>query len=259
MSYPNKEQWDLETEDYGWSSLSSPLVQVQALAHSSPRLRHAFVQNVPSFTPIPRYQSGMSSQGDEHCDTARADTRQKLPPSQHYLTSSARWCLARISWGSQLSWLSLYFTFNLLLTLSNKSVLTSFPFPYTLTAVHALCSTIGGLVMRSKGLYTVKQLDLRGELVLVAFSFLYSVNVAVSNVSLHQVTVPVGGLLSIAPSWILKAVHIASPNHTCNHPTVHHWHFRCSLRYTGQQRSFACPASSDIWCRLGVGRPVVSC
>ncbi|KIP09945.1 hypothetical protein PHLGIDRAFT_66705 [Phlebiopsis gigantea 11061_1 CR5-6] len=146
----------------------------------------------------------MSSQGDEHCDTARADTRQKLPPSQHYLTSSARWCLARISWGSQLSWLSLYFTFNLLLTLSNKSVLTSFPFPYTLTAVHALCSTIGGLVMRSKGLYTVKQLDLRGELVLVAFSFLYSVNVAVSNVSLHQVTVPLHQIIrAITPLFII--------------------------------------------------------
>ncbi|KAJ8521486.1 hypothetical protein ONZ45_g1807 [Pleurotus djamor] len=39
--------------------------------------------------------------------------------------------------------LCLYFTLNLLLTLYNKLVLVRFPFPYTLTALHALSGTCG--------------------------------------------------------------------------------------------------------------------
>lgn len=97
---------------------------------------------------------------------------------------------------SQSAWLLLYFSFNLLLTLSNKSVLSGFPFPYTLTALHALFSTVGGFILRRNGFYRTKQLDFRSELVLACFSFLYAINVAVSNVSLHLVTVPVRKLLS---------------------------------------------------------------
>ena len=40
-------------------------------------------------------------------------------------------------------WLLLYFGFNLALTLFNKIILVQFPFPYTLTAVHAFWGTIG--------------------------------------------------------------------------------------------------------------------
>lgn len=37
---------------------------------------------------------------------------------------------------TQCTWLGLYFFFNLALTLFNKAVLGSFPFPYTLTGIH---------------------------------------------------------------------------------------------------------------------------
>jgi hypothetical protein len=50
-------------------------------------------------------------------------------------------------------WLGLYFLFNLGLTLYNKVVLVTFPFPYTLTAMHALCGSIGCYVLQEYGFY----------------------------------------------------------------------------------------------------------
>lgn len=94
--------------------------------------------------------------------------------------------------GSQLSWLALYFVSNLSLTLYNKFVLVRFPFPYTLTALHALCGTVGGYVLMERGVFEPHALSLAESAVLAAFSVLYTVNIAVSNLSLGLVTVPVG-------------------------------------------------------------------
>jgi len=106
-------------------------------------------------------------------------------------------------------WLALYFTLNLTLTLYNKSVLIHFPFPYTLTALHALCGTIGtfilirmdsGTVRPGAGALTsvsppyrspVPNLNAKELLVLFLFSILYTLNIVVSNASLRLVTVPV--------------------------------------------------------------------
>lgn len=87
-------------------------------------------------------------------------------------------------------WLILYFGFNLGLTLYNKGVLIHFPFPYTLTALHALCGTFGSLVLLRNGTFVPAQLTAADNLALLAFSVLYTINIAVSNVSLHLVTVP---------------------------------------------------------------------
>lgn len=123
--------------------------------------------------------------------------------------SFARWWRNSF-YGSQSFWLFLYFSFNLLLTLSNKSVMTTFPFPYSLTAIHALCSSFGGYILRRRGLYNPRRLNIRDELVLAAFSVLYSVNVAVSNVSLHLVTVPVRKQSIFLPSYSKTALSIVS-------------------------------------------------
>lgn len=111
--------------------------------------------------------------------------------------------------GSVPLWLGLYFVFNLALTLYNKGVLLRFPFPYTLTAIHALCGAIGCYALYARGIFVCllnylvllnfnqmlfqvpAQLDTRQNLVLVAFSFLYTINIAISNVSLQLVTIPV--------------------------------------------------------------------
>ncbi|KAF8208197.1 triose-phosphate transporter family-domain-containing protein [Mycena galopus ATCC 62051] len=87
-------------------------------------------------------------------------------------------------------WLAMYFCFNLGLTLYNKGVLVSFPFPYTLSALHALFGTIGGTLLAHRGCFVPSRLNLGGTIALVAFSVLYAINIVVSNVSLQLVTVP---------------------------------------------------------------------
>ena len=112
-------------------------------------------------------------------------------------------------------WLGVYFMLNLTLTLYNKSVLIHFPFPYTLTALHAFCGTIGttvllhwnrlsqlgallpvlrkgGRPLTSPAISTLPApLNRREKCVLFLFSILYTVNIVVSNASLKLVTVPV--------------------------------------------------------------------
>ena len=104
--------------------------------------------------------------------------------------------------------LALYFVLNLTLTLYNKIVLIGFPFPYTLTALHAFCGTVGTFAlvrmdsrkaaMGPKPLTTppidehgLPNLSTREMVVLCLFSVLYTINIVVSNASLRLVTVPV--------------------------------------------------------------------
>ena len=88
-------------------------------------------------------------------------------------------------------WLILYFFFNLSLTLYNKIALTSFPFPWTLTCLHSLAATIGSWAAYKRGYFQRSAaLQLREQLVLMVFSTLYTVNIAISNLSLNLVSVP---------------------------------------------------------------------
>ncbi|KAF7343409.1 TPT domain-containing protein [Mycena venus] len=97
-------------------------------------------------------------------------------------------------------WLAMYFCFNLGLTLYNKGVLVSFPFPYTLSALHALFGTIGGTILAHRGRFAPPRLSLEETFVLIAFSVLYAINIVVSNVSLQLVTVPVRRSSFLVPS-----------------------------------------------------------
>jgi|SRR6266542_3540938 len=83
-------------------------------------------------------------------------------------------------------WLSLYFFLNLALTLYNKAVmqLYDFPFPWTLTGVHALCGAIGSYLFYWFGIFTPARLNERESMVMLLFSVLYTINIAISNVSL---------------------------------------------------------------------------
>ncbi|KAJ7870367.1 TPT-domain-containing protein [Mycena leptocephala] len=87
-------------------------------------------------------------------------------------------------------WLAMYFCFSLGFTIYNKGVLVSFPFPYTLSALHALFGTIGGTILAQRRCFVLSRLNLQEELVLVVFSVLYATNIVVNNVSLQFVTVP---------------------------------------------------------------------
>ncbi|KAH8106426.1 TPT-domain-containing protein [Phellopilus nigrolimitatus] len=107
---------------------------------------------------------------------------------------------------AQLSWLALYFLSNLGLTLYNKFVLVRFPFPYTLTALHALFGSLGGHVLMERGFFEPRQLSLSENAVLAAFSVLYTVNIAVSNLSLGLVTVPFHQVVRAATPIFVMAI-----------------------------------------------------
>ncbi|KAI9303802.1 triose-phosphate transporter family-domain-containing protein [Cunninghamella echinulata] len=89
-------------------------------------------------------------------------------------------------------WLGLYFFFNLTLTLYNKIILSlfDFPYPWALTAVHTFCGAIGSFIFWKSDLFTPSQLGERENIVMLLFSFLYTINIAISNVSLNLVSVP---------------------------------------------------------------------
>ncbi|GAA6027386.1 hypothetical protein JCM8097_007817 [Rhodosporidiobolus ruineniae] len=88
------------------------------------------------------------------------------------------------------AWLVLYFAFNLGLTLFNKLVLQGFPFPWTLTAIQMLSGTIGTQIALQQGYFTQARLTTKENGIMFMFSGLYTINIAVSNLSLHLVSVP---------------------------------------------------------------------
>ncbi|KAI8326873.1 triose-phosphate transporter family-domain-containing protein [Blakeslea trispora] len=93
---------------------------------------------------------------------------------------------------SSMLWLAMYFFLNLGLTLYNKVIMAmfQFPFPWALTAIHTLCGTIGSYVFWKMGLFKPDTLRERENMVMLMFSVLYTINIAISNVSLNLVTVP---------------------------------------------------------------------
>ncbi|KAI5458055.1 triose-phosphate transporter family-domain-containing protein [Mariannaea sp. PMI_226] len=88
------------------------------------------------------------------------------------------------------AWLGTYFFFSLLLTLYNKLVLSMFHFPWLLTFLHAAFASIGTWAMLQMGHFKLSRLGRRENLALVAFSALFTANIAVSNLSLAMVSVP---------------------------------------------------------------------
>lgn len=77
-----------------------------------------------------------------------------------------------------------YFLCNIGLTIYNKAILGSFRFPWLLTAVHSGCSFLGATGLMYMGHFQASKLTRRENLALVAFSFLFTINIAISNVSL---------------------------------------------------------------------------
>jgi hypothetical protein len=108
----------------------------------------------------------------------------------------------RIPASRKLAYLALYFLLNLSLTIYNKAVLGAvsrsivqlqsptdnhhqqFAYPWLLTALHATCSSVGCFAMYSNGVFNLTRLNAKEQMVLFAFSFLFTLNIAMSNVSL---------------------------------------------------------------------------
>ncbi|KAF7859431.1 uncharacterized protein EAF02_010879 [Botrytis sinoallii] len=86
--------------------------------------------------------------------------------------------------------LIIYLALNLLLTLLNKSILCQYPYPWLLTAWHALCSSMGTYISRRLDSQNLEHRSQRKNYYILLFSILYTINIAVSNVSLGIMTIP---------------------------------------------------------------------
>ncbi|KAG8705744.1 UAA transporter [Ceratobasidium sp. 394] len=96
------------------------------------------------------------------------------------------------------TWLGLYLICSLALTLHNKCLLDHFPFPWTLTAIHAFSAALGSWVCAWRGLFKPVPLSHPTTPLLAIFSVLYSANIVASNASLR--------LVSIATHQVVRAV-----------------------------------------------------
>jgi hypothetical protein len=103
---------------------------------------------------------------------------------QRFLFSTNPMAKSILSSTSPYKCLALYFVLNLFLTLFNKAILLDFRFPWTLTAVHTLCSAIGATVLWLGGSFKPTKLSFQENLVMLVTSVLYTINIAISNVSL---------------------------------------------------------------------------
>ncbi|KAF4121711.1 UAA transporter family [Geosmithia morbida] len=88
------------------------------------------------------------------------------------------------------AWLGTYFFFSLALTLYNKAVLGMFHFPWLLTFLHTSFASMGTFAMMQLGYFKLSHLGRRENIALVAFSVLFTANIAISNKSLEMVSVP---------------------------------------------------------------------
>ncbi|CAK7200350.1 hypothetical protein SEUCBS139899_003044 [Sporothrix eucalyptigena] len=95
-----------------------------------------------------------------------------------------------VSAATKWAYLAAYFACNVALTLYNKSILGKFSYPWLLTAIHAGSASIGCWILELRGVVKRSELSRRDESVLLAFSVLFTINIAVSNVSLAMVSIP---------------------------------------------------------------------
>ena len=102
-------------------------------------------------------------------------------------------------------WLIIWTINNVGVTLLNKAAFTTvdFHYPYFLSFVHMVCNSVGsqlvfanmaasnsnGIFQRLLGNVERKDLDSTGKRSIVAFSVIFSLNIAIGNVSLRYVSV----------------------------------------------------------------------
>jgi len=108
-------------------------------------------------------------------------------------------------WEASFRWLIIWTINNVGVTLLNKAAFTTvdFHYPYFLSFVHMVCNSVGsqlifanmaasnsnGIFQRLLGNVERKDLDSTGKRSIVAFSVIFSLNIAIGNVSLRYVSV----------------------------------------------------------------------
>ncbi|CAK7262701.1 hypothetical protein SEPCBS57363_000177 [Sporothrix epigloea] len=114
-----------------------------------------------------------------------------------------------ISTRSKMMQLGFYFLCNVALTIYNKLILGKFPHPWLLTALHTGSASIGCYILRMRGTVPRTKLKWDEEMKLVAFSVLFTINIAISNVSLAMVSVPFHQIMrSTTPVFTVAAYRL---------------------------------------------------
>ena len=109
----------------------------------------------PSQLPPPRRAGSKRASMEEEGESLPVHMLRLCTSSSHPFWHRLSLASAKLS-QSELFWLGLYFSFNLGLTLYNKIVLVTFPFPYTLTAIHAFCGSVGCYILHERDFYVSK-------------------------------------------------------------------------------------------------------
>jgi len=119
---------------------------------------------------------------DDEDVEAQLVTPAQQPPAQplEYSTSTTK----------KLVFLGLYFFLSLGLTLSNKALMKKAKLPWLLTVLHTGSTFVGCSGLLASGQLKLSRLGTKENLILVAFSTLFTLNIAISNVSLALVSVP---------------------------------------------------------------------
>lgn len=171
------------------------LSSIHAGRRTYPKARPADLQ-LPSFSSEESIADRFTPSSPDILPEHTSPTSPKFHRRHNSLGSFSSQLLARSGIRmptSRAFWVVLWFFLNFSLTLCNKIVLNRFPFPYSITAFHALGGCLGTwFTMRYEDRLPTLS---RGEIaVLLSFSVLYTLNIVVSNVSLQLVTVPVSPL-----------------------------------------------------------------
>ena len=140
---------------------------------------------LPSPTPRTMEDASDDEDGkDEMKELLDEDARdleaQKAEPEQPPLAAEYL-----VSTRVKLACLAGYFMLNLCLTIYNKAVLGKFPYPWLITTLHTSFGAAGCSILLARGYFKLSRLTMRSHAILVAFSFLYTINIAISNVSLY--------------------------------------------------------------------------
>ncbi|KAI7327427.1 TPT-domain-containing protein [Hortaea werneckii] len=119
----------------------------------------------------------------------------------------------------KLLFLAAWFFFNLALTISNKAVLGKAKFPWLLTTLHASATSIGCFGLMGLGMVKLTALSTRENLILLAFSVLFTVNIAISNVSLAMVSVPLHQIMRSTCPVVTILIYRTLYNRSYSTPT----------------------------------------
>lgn len=136
-------------------------------------------------------KTGTEARGSQHSALEYEDQAKLDVESQHQPHSGPNEATLKPKLLILLAWLLL----NFVLTFSNKIVLIRASFPWLLTSVHTSATTIGCFTLVLSGKLKPSRLNIHGNVVMIAFSVLFTANIVASNASLSMVSVPLHQVL----------------------------------------------------------------